>query len=66
MVDGEIHYARFPLTLDSNGFTNGPVVEITTIFPTADYDNVVSKIVPISGGRGRSNAVMVVFARRIT
>ena len=28
---------------------------LMAFFPTTDYDNVVSKIVPISGGRGRSD-----------
>jgi len=67
MALGEIHYGRFPIVLDSNGNID-PVTQIQlgTFFPPGDYDNVVAKIVPISGGSGKSNAVMVVFARRIS
>lgn len=67
MADGEIHYARFPITLDSNGVHDVSIIlALNAIFPPTDYDNLKSKIVPISGGSGISNAVMVVFARRIT
>jgi len=67
MVNGEIHYARFPINLDSNGIIESvPTLQIGTIFPDTDYDIVDTEIVPISGGRGLSNAVMVVVARRTT
>jgi len=64
MVNGQIHYARLPIELDSNS----AVIDLTvgpSIFPTGNYDIVESQIVPISGGSGKSNAVMVVIARRI-
>ena len=67
MTNGEIHYLRFPITLDSNAAPDSvPLVSADEIFPAIDYDNVVSKIVPISGGSGISNAVMIVIARRKT
>jgi len=67
MPDGEIFYARFPITLDSNGVPDtSPVLQIATIFPAANFDSITTKIVPISGGSGKSNAVMIVFARDIT
>ena len=66
MADGEIHYARFPINLDSNSTAVVNTVRITTIFPNTNYDIVDTQIVPISGGSGKSNAVMVVVARRIT
>lgn len=67
MANGEIHYGRFPINLDSNANADGDIlIQLFNFFPPADYDNVISKIVPISGGSGKSNAVMVVFARKIT
>jgi len=67
MPDGEIHYARFPINLDSNlGFDGDPATPLFGLFPPTDYDIIDSEIVPISGGRGVSNAVMVVIARRLT
>ena len=65
MTNGEIHYGRFPITLDSNGAGDtAAVLNLSNFFPDGDYDNVITKIVPISGGSGISNAVMIVFARR--
>jgi len=67
MADGEIHYARLPITLDSNGVVDfPPVLSINAIFPPTDYDIVDTAIVPISGGSGISNAVLVIIARRLT
>ena len=67
MVNGQIHYARFPINLDSNGIIDGVVTtQIDAIFPDTNYDIVNTEIVPISGGSGISNAIMVVIARRIT
>jgi len=67
MADGEIHYARFPVTLDSNAPIDvTPSVVLSTVFPDTEYDIVDSQIVPISGGSGLSNAVVVIVARRIT
>lgn len=66
MVNGQIHYARFPINLDSNAVIDGsPTLQITAIFPDGNYDIVDTEIVPISGGSGISNAIMVVIARRI-
>ena len=66
MVNGQIHYGRFPIDLDSNVIVDRSDVRLLAIFPPADYDIIDSEIVPISGGSGKSNAVMVVVARRIT
>ncbi len=66
MVNGEIHYARFQIDLDSNSIINDINVELITVFPTSNYDIINSQLVPISGGSGISKAVMVVIARRIT
>jgi len=67
MANGEIHYARFPITLDSNAAIDSSVtLQLAAVFPLVEYDLMDTVIVPISGGSGLSNAVMVVIARRIT
>lgn len=67
MANGDIEYGRFPITLDSNGDVDIILTPVlSSFFPETDYDNIVSKIVPISGSSGKSNAVMVVFARKTT
>ncbi len=64
MTNGEIAYARFPITLDSNGAIDPSVtLQIAGVFPTATFDIIGTEIVPISGGSGISNAILVVFAR---
>ena len=65
MANGDIVYVRFPITLDSNGaIDTGTTTQTAQLFLTNDFDIIDTVIVPISGGSGISNAVMVVVARR--
>jgi len=68
MAIGDIHYARFPQTPDTNiGADLTPSLKLAgAIFPTTDYEIFDVKSVNISGGTGRMILVCVVFARRLT
>ena len=65
MVNGEIFYARYPITIDTKDdfqVIGGPI----GIFPTTDFDIIFSETIPISGGSGKTNAVMLTVARAKT
>lgn len=67
MVNGEIFYARYPISLDTRLSSPQTGVGITTgIFPQADFEIILSQTIPISGGSGTTNAVMLIVARAIT
>ena len=65
MVNGEIFFARYPLTIDTK---EGPIQADainTNIFRVSEFDIIASEIIPISGGSGKTNAVMLVIARSL-
>ena len=65
MVNGEIFFARFSFTLDT-GINEQIFSNNNTLFPTADFEIIASKFIPVSGGNGKSIGVMVVIARALT
>ena len=63
MVNGEIFYARYAITIDTKDDFKFAGI-LFSIFPQADFDIIFSEIIPISGGSGKTNAVMLTIARR--
>jgi len=67
MVNGDIVYMQFPLTSDVNASAEIILTEpIIQLFPTADYDILLSKIIQIGGNNGVFRNVVLVVARSLT
>jgi len=68
MTVGDLDFARFPITLDLDApaDTVAQVGIVTPLFPSADFDSITAKILPITGGSGKSKAVIFVIGRRLT
>ena len=66
MVNGEIFFARYEVTIDvkATPVFNAPIQQ--PVFPPSDFDIIASRIIPISGGSGKTNAVVVIIARAKT
>lgn len=67
MAVGDLSFARFPITLDLDAAADTtPQVGIANaLFLVADFDNIVAKILPITGGSGKSKAVIFVIGREL-
>jgi len=66
MVNGNISYARFPITLDIDAPADtSPQLALTTNFFLAAFDNMMFEIIPMTGGSGKSKAVVVVLGREL-
>jgi len=65
MVNGEIHYARFPVDVQAKFGTDIDSVPgiVAAVFPSATYEIIDIKTVNISGGGGTMKLVCIVFAR---
>ena len=69
MADGDVVFARFPVLLDLNAITDtvpqiglvSPVLFTTTQFPVLE-----AKVLPMTGGSGKSRAVVLVIGRAVT
>jgi len=66
MADGDIETASYPISVDADGAVVTPTVAIGAAFPLAEYDNITSQIVNITGKNGIYKTVVVVTARRIS
>ena len=69
MADGDIVYARFPVTLDLDAPAD-TVAQVGLVTPVL-FDNVSfpaldAKVLPITGGNGKSKAVVLVVGRDVT
>ena len=69
MADGDVVYARFPVTLDLDALADtvpqvglvSPVLFTDTQFPVLE-----AKVLPMTGGSGKSRAVVLVVGRAVT
>lgn len=67
MADGDIVFARFPVTTDVNGIADTAVqAGVTALFPVAVYDILSIRIVQIGGDSGIFKNVVVVVARAVS
>jgi len=67
MAVGDLSFARFPINLDIDAPADTvPQVGIAGgLFLAADFDNIVAKILPITGGSGKSKGVVFVIGREL-
>ena len=67
MANGDLDFARFPITLDLDAAkdTVAQIGIVDALFPVLDFDNIVAKILPITGASGKSKAVVFVIGREI-
>jgi len=68
MTDGDLSFVRFPITLDLDApaDTVAQVGISTPLFLTTEFDSIQAKILPITGGSGKSKGVVFVIGREIT
>ncbi len=64
---GDFFFARFPITLDLDdpADTVAQVGLTGLTFPVANFDLIMSEIVPMTGTGGKSKTVAVVFGREL-
>ena len=67
MANGDLHYARFPVTLDVDApaDVSAQVGIANPLFLTTGFDVTLPEIIPITGGSGKSKAVVIVTGREI-
>ena len=67
MVNGEIVYMQFPLTSDVDASADSVLTEpISELFPVADYELLLSKVIQLGGNNGIFKNVILVVARSLT
>ena len=68
MTLGDLGFARFPITLDLDAAkdTSPQIGIVDALFTVLDFDNIVAKILPITGASGKSKAVVFVIGRAIS
>ena len=69
MVNGDLVFARFPVTLDLDvAADTTPQVGLVTpaLFTDTQFPVLDAKVLPITGGGGKIRAVVVVFGRAVT
>ncbi len=67
MADGDIVFARFPVTTDVNGIADTAVqAGVTALFPVASFDILEVELVQIGGDSGIFKNVVVVVARAVS
>lgn len=67
MADGDIVFARFPVSTDVNGIADTVVqAGVAALFPVGVYDIISVRIVQIGGDSGIFKNVVVVVGRAIS
>jgi len=67
MALGDLDYARFPIELDIDAAADTvPQVGISNpLLPSTNFDSIRAEILPITGGSGKSKAVLFIIGRQI-
>jgi len=64
VADGDIKYARFPITLDCAAPADTTLQDgVDALFTSGMYDIISTQIVNITGGSGRFKSVLVIVGR---